>query len=109
LCESFKENGARKELLEIVRDVNMKMAERHQKYTPDISSMTLTKACYFGKTRRGNLLIAMYFKFCQNMPVALRNSLSNNYCKILRSFRSFFFKITYLVLSRKERIYLFKW
>ncbi|MFO0004022.1 MAG: caspase family protein, partial [bacterium] len=32
LCESFKENGARKELLEIVRDVNRKLAERHQGY-----------------------------------------------------------------------------
>ena len=56
-----KERGARKELLEIVRDVDRKMAEKHQGFTPDISSMTLTKACYLGKTRRGKIYLYRIF------------------------------------------------
>ncbi len=64
VCLSRLRNGTSKELLDIVRDANRKLAERHQGYTAEIS---LTKACYFGKSRRGNVLIGLYFF---NSPLA---------------------------------------
>ncbi len=62
MCESFRENGASKGLIDIVIEANRKMAERYQGYTAEISSITLTKACFFGKTRRGNVNLNRNFQ-----------------------------------------------